>query len=228
MEVRASAATVTEERPLRRHRPSRAPGGGASADLTQAIGCSGKVPRSEGALIRCPLQWLTPTDRRYYTHDDYLSVIGQKPKERKVVAYVRVSSVAQTPDLVNQRAAVEQFCLASGRAVAEYLEDVGSGLDYKRKRFFELMESVDRGEISEIVVAHKDRLVRFGFEWFEKFAGDHGCKIVVMNAESLSPEEEMVQDLLSIIHCFSSRLYGLRRYKKADVAAMTRGELVHG
>jgi predicted site-specific integrase-resolvase len=64
------------------------------------------------------------------------------------------------------------------------------------------------------VIAHKDRLVRFGYEWFEKFCQDHGTRVTVMNAESLSPEAEMRQDLLSIIHCFSSRLYGLRRYKK--------------
>ena len=76
------------------------------------------------------------------------------------------------------------------------------------------MEKVERGEVSEIVIAHKDRLVRFGFEWFEKFCYDHGTSIVVMNAESLSPEAEMTKDLLSIIHCFSSRLYGLRKYKK--------------
>lgn len=165
----------------------------------------------------------TPTNRRYYTHEDYLTIIGGKPKERSIVAYLRVSSATQRPDLANQRAAVEQFCLASGRAVAEYLEDAGSGLNYKRKHFLELMEQVERDEISEIVVAHKDRLVRFGFEWFEKFAENHGAKIVVMNAESLSPEEEMVQDLLSIVHCFSSRLYGLRRYKKADITTMARG-----
>ena len=53
----------------------------------------------------------------------------------------------------------------------------------------------ERGEVSEIVVAHKDRLVRFGFEWFEKFCSDHKCTITVMNAESLSPEEEMTKDL---------------------------------
>ncbi|MHB1762650.1 MAG: IS607 family transposase [Acidimicrobiales bacterium] len=164
----------------------------------------------------------SPTNRRYYTHDDYLAVIGQKPKEPRVVAYVRVSSAAQKPDLANQRAAVEQFCIAAGKAVAEYLEDVESGLNYKRKNFLRLMEQVEHGEVSEIVIAHKDRLVRFGFEFFQKFCADHGCEIVVMNAESLSPEEEMVQDLLSIVHCFSSRLYGLRRYKKSDIAAMAR------
>ena len=162
----------------------------------------------------------TPTDRRYYTHDDYLAVIGQKPKERTVVTYTRVSSAAQKSDLASQRAAVEQFCVASGRAVGERFEDVGSGLNYKRKNFLRLMESVEQGLVSEVVVAHQDRLVRFGFEWFEKFAHDHGCAIVVMNAQSLSPEEEMVEDLQSIVHCFSSRLYGLRRYKKADIVAM--------
>lgn len=73
---------------------------------------------------------------------------------------------------------------------------------------------VERGELSEIIIAHKDRLVRFGFDWFEKYCKDHGVSIIVMNAETLSPEEEMTKDLLSIIHCFSSRLYGLRKYKK--------------
>lgn len=170
----------------------------------------------------------TPTNRRYYTHEDYLRVTGRgdRARDRRVYAYLRVSSAAQRPDLVNQRAAVERFCSAAGKAVAEYLEDVGSGLNYKRKNFVALMEMVERGEVSEIVVAHKDRLVRFGFEWFEKFCADHGAAITVMNVESLSPEEEMVKDLLSIVHCFSSRLYGLRRYKKADIAIFAKGGLV--
>jgi putative resolvase len=140
----------------------------------------------------------------------------------KTYAYLRVSSPTQKRDLANQHTAVEQFCIASGKEVGEYLEDVGSGLNYKRKHFLRLMEMVEHGEVSEIVIAHKDRLVRFGFEFFEKFCTDHGCRITVMNAESLSPEEEMVKDLLSIVHCFSSRPYGLRRYKKADIVAMVK------
>ena len=156
----------------------------------------------------------TPTGRRYYTHDDYLQVIGQKPVVRVVVTYCRVSSTAQKTDLQSQRQAVEQFCVASGRSVSERLEDIGSGLNYKRRHFMALMERVERREIAEVVVAHKDRLVRFGYEWFEAFCIAHGAAIVVMNAQSLSPEEEMTQDLLSIVHCFSSRLYGLRKYKK--------------
>ena len=161
------------------------------------------------------------TGRRYYTHDQYLQVIGQKTKERKIVSYCRVSSSGQKKDLVSQRNALEAFCIASGRIVDEKLEDIGSGLNYKRKSFIKMLEMVEQGALSEIVIAHKDRLVRFGFEWFEKFCKDHGVTIVVMNASSLSPEAEMTKDLLSIIHCFSSRLYGLRKYKN-KIAKMAR------
>ncbi len=161
------------------------------------------------------------TDRRYYTHDQYLELMGQKVKNRDNVSYCRVSSANQKKDLLSQKKAVEAFCLAAGKVIHEKMEDVGSGLNYTRKQFIRLMEKVERGEVSEIVVAHKDRLVRFGFEWFEKFCKDHGTSIIVMNAESLSPEEEMTKDLLSIIHCFSSRLYGLRKYKN-KIIEMTK------
>ena len=154
------------------------------------------------------------TKRRYYTHDQYAQVTGQKAKKRQLVTYCRVSSASQKKDLVSQKIAVESFCLAAGKIIDEKLEDIGSGLNYRRKHFVQLMERVERGEVSEIIVAHKDRLVRFGFEWFEKFCNDHGVSILVMNADSLSPEQEITKDLLSIIHCFSSRLYGLRKYKK--------------
>lgn len=154
------------------------------------------------------------THRRYYTHDQYALVTGQKAKKRRLITYCRVSSAGQKKDLISQKNAVESFCLASGKIVDQKLEDIGSGLNYKRKNFVLLMEMVERGEVSEIVVAHKDRLVRFGFEWFEKFCNDHGVSVLVMNADTLSPEQEMTKDLLSIIHCFSSRLYGLRKYKK--------------
>jgi len=184
-------------------------------------------PREFGALIGRAVNTLqrwdrmgilkahrTLTNRRYYTHEQYLKFIGQKAAVKNIMTYCRVSSAGQKKDLAAQKEAVEHFCAASGKPVGAALEDIGSGLNYRRKQFVRLMQMVERGEVFEIVIAHKDRLVRFGFEWFEKFCNDHGCTITVMNAESLSPEQEMTQDLLSIIHCFSSRLYGLRKYKK--------------
>ncbi len=158
----------------------------------------------------------TPAGQRYYTDEDFNAVLGiSVPEaERKIVVYARVSSHGQKKDLESQKIALEQFCMSSGREIGLLLSDIGSGLNYKRKHFLALMELVEKGEVSELVIAHKDRLVRFGFEFFESFCERHKTKLTVMNAESLSPEEELTQDLMSVVHVFSSRLYGLRKYAK--------------
>ena len=71
-----------------------------------------------------------------------------------------------------------------------------------------------KGEVKQILVAHKDRFIRFGYGWFEQFLKAFGVEIIVVNNETLSPEQELVQDLISITHVFSCRIYGLRKYKK--------------
>ena len=68
-------------------------------------------------------------------------------------------------------------------------------------------------KISTIIITHKDRFIRFGYDWFEKFVGKFNDKIIVVNNELLSPQEELVQDIISILHVFSCRIYGLRKYK---------------
>lgn len=156
-----------------------------------------------------------PKNRRFYTHNQYLEHIGVKADDsKKIIVYSRVSSSNQKSDLTSQRNALEQYCQARGYCVDIWINEIGSGLNYNRKQFNKLLEDIEVGQVSKVIVAHKDRLVRFGFEWFESFAKRHGTKIEVMNYESMSPEQEMTKDLLSIIHCFSSRLYGLRKYKK--------------
>ena len=76
------------------------------------------------------------------------------------------------------------------------------------------MSRIATGDIKTLLVAHKDRLCRFGFDFFEHMATENGCEIKVVNQESLSPQQEMVEDLMAIINIFSCRLYGLRKYKK--------------
>ena len=70
-----------------------------------------------------------------------------------------------------------------------------------------------------MVLVHRDRLTRFGFDWFAHYAALHGCELV-FNQECLSPEQEMVRDLMTIVHCFSSRLDGLRNYRRQLLAAL--------
>ena len=158
----------------------------------------------------------THTNRRYYTDEDVQRALGKSYNEqRPTVVYCRVSSVAQKPDLANQRRTLEQFCAARGIVVDEWIEEIGGGLNFKRKRFLTLVDRVVAGEIGTLVLAHKDRLARFGFDLMEHLCERAGCVLVVMNTESLSPEREMVEDLMTIVHCFSSRLYGLRNYRKS-------------
>ncbi len=159
----------------------------------------------------------TPTNRRLYT-DEHLAqakgILGKNTK-RKNVVYARVSSQAQKPDLNNQIKMLEQFCAASGIAVDEWVEEIGGGLNFKRAKFVRLFDEIINGKVNTLVIAHKDRLARFGYEFLEHLCAANGCKLVVMNVESLSPEQEMIQDMLAVVHCFSARLYGLRNYRTA-------------
>jgi len=173
----------------------------------------------EGRLIPAAR---TASNRRRYT-ESQLRTFLRLPSlvaPRRVVAYCRVSSAAQRPDLVNQRRTLEQFTAARGLAGVEYVEEVGGGLNFGRKRFLALMDAIGRGEVATLVLAHGDRLTRFGFDWFAHYAALHGCELLVLNQERLSPEQEMVEDLMTIVHCFSSRLYGLRNYRRQLRAAL--------
>ena len=163
----------------------------------------------------------TPGNRRLYTPEQWNQVLKRISKTQPVtIAYLRVSSQAQKPDLAKQRAALEQFCTARGMAVDEWISEIGGGLNFKRPKFSALVDRIIRSELSTLVIAHQDRLARFGFELLAHLCETHGCQIVVLNTESLSPEQEMVQDWMTIVHCFSSRLYGLRNDRKAIQKAM--------
>jgi predicted site-specific integrase-resolvase len=157
----------------------------------------------------------SPTNRRYYTHEQYLAYRGMiAPEQGLTIAYVRVSGAPQKPDLVNQRRALEVYCDQHALKVDEWMQDIGSGLSYKRKQFNQLMEMVELGQVRRILLAHQDRLVRFGYGYFEAFCQRHHTELVVIDGETLSPEQELAQDLMAILTVFSTRLHGLRSYRK--------------
>lgn len=156
-----------------------------------------------------------PKNRRYYTEDQYLKYIGQSlEKRRQIIGYARVSSRNQQDDLENQFDFIKQYCNANGIIVDDYISDIGSGLNYKRKKWNQLLNQVMNGEIDTIYITYKDRFIRFGYDWFESLCHQFDTKIIVLNDQTTSPQEELVEDLISIIHVFSCRIYGLRKYKK--------------
>jgi putative resolvase len=191
----------------------------------ELLGCHVKTLQRldrQGVLVP---EGRTATNRRYYTTEQLRAFRRQKTAPgvvRRHVAYCRVSSQAQKPDLENQRKALEQFCLARGLSDTEFISEVGGGMNFSRPKFLELLDSVMSGDVATLLVAHKDRLARFGFPLIEHVCTLFDCEILVLNHETLSPEQEMVQDLMTIVHCFSSRLYGLRNYRKALKAALEK------
>ena len=179
----------------------------------------------QGGIFRTLQRWdnegilkanRTPTNRRYYTYQQYLNFKGQTTKEdiRDIVIYARVSTRNQKDDLINQVDFLKQYCNAKGMIVDQCIEDFGSGLKYNRKKWNKLLDDVMENKIKLIVVSNKDRFIRFGYDWFDKFCSKFNTKILVVNNDVLSPREELVQDIVSILHVFSRRLYGLRKYKQ--------------
>lgn len=155
-------------------------------------------------------------NRRYYTEDQYLTAIGQmKAPDKVIVGYARVSSHHQTEALQNQITFIRQFVNARGEILDNVYSDIGSGLNYKRKNWNKIIfDLILQGKVSKIYITYKDRFVRFGFDWFQNLCEKYDCEIIVIKNEDTSPQQELVQDLISIIHVFSSRVYGLRTYKQ--------------
>lgn len=157
----------------------------------------------------------TMSGHRYYDESDVRTVLKLPSLEkRKIVVYCRVSSKAQSDDLKSQVNAMNDYCINSGQSIDEFIKEIGGGMNFKRKEFLNLLKEVIEGNISKIIIAHKDRLCRFGFDLFNYICEINDCTLEVVNQEKLSPEKEMVDDLLSIVHTFSCRLYGLSSYKK--------------
>ncbi|MBU9790386.1 IS607 family transposase [Lentilactobacillus sp. TOM.63] len=182
-------------------------------ELAERIGVSVKTLQKWDRQGKLPAK-RTVTNRRYYTEADYLKAIGKPTANRQNVIYARVSTAAQQDDLRDQVKFLRQYVNAKGIIVDQVITDVGSGLNYKRKKWNQLLDEVMQSKVNQIYIAYPDRFTRFGFDWFQQFCAKFGTEIVVVNNEQLSPEAEVVQDLISIIHVFSSRVYGLRKYQK--------------
>ena len=144
--------------------------------------------------------------QRLYEVDAYLR--GSIPAE--TVCYCRVSSAKQRDDLQRQ----VDF-MRERYPDARIVTDVGGGLNFRRKGLVALLERLHRGDKLRIVVAHRDRLARFGFDLIQWLAEQNGGEILVLGNTDYSPEQELTEDILAILHTFSCRLHGLRRYRNA-------------
>ena len=157
----------------------------------------------------------TPSDQRLYNVRKFIEdncdsgVAKLVPGKR--ICYCRVSSNGQKSDLKRQI----EF-MREKYPEHEIVTDIASGLNFKRKGLQAILEQSFEKLVTEVVVAHKDRLCRFGFDLVEWILKKHGARIVVLDQSNPSREEELATDIISIIHVFSCRINGKRKYRKKD------------
>ena len=155
----------------------------------------------------------TSKGHRRYRLDQLMRVESSDASKRITLGYARVSSHDQKDDLMRQKEALQLFCAQRGWSF-EIIEDLGSGMNYRKKGLIELLNRLLSGEIERLVLTHKDRLLRFGAELIFSICEIKRTEVVIINqSQETRFEEELAKDVLEIITVFSARLYGARSKK---------------
>ena len=158
------------------------------------------------------IETIRVSGQRRYNVDVYLGL----QQRQSTICYCRVSSHKQRDDLERQVAFMQERY-----PQAEVVKDIGSGINFKRKGLKTILERAMHGDKLLLVVAHRDRLARFGVELIKQVIEFNGGQLVVLSEDSLSPPAELTKALLNIIHAFSYRMPGLRHYKKQVSEALS-------
>ena len=150
-----------------------------------------------------------------YDDDSVYSFIGLKKNKSnsKIVSYARVSTQKQKNQLEEQNQRIYDSCISKGIRLDYQYKDIKSGLSSDRKDFQKLIQEIIKGNVELLVIENKDRLVRFGYDILESIFKYFGCKILVLNdtISNKTYEQELTEDLISIIHYFTMKSYSHRR-----------------
>lgn len=169
--------------------------------------------RKTGVSYRTATRWFKAAKIGGYQMDTGTIIITEAEEEarpQKVVVYTRVSSAENRPDLNSQADRLVACCAAKGWQAHQVIKEVGSGIDDNRQQFLKMLADTS---ITVIVVEHKDRLTRFGFNAIETLLQGQGRRIEVVNLTE-NGKEDLLNDLVAIIYSFCARLYGQRRAKR--------------
>ncbi len=169
----------------------------------------------------------TPAGHRRYDLNQLKRIARHRFPEpesaRITLGYARVSSNDQKEDLRRQANLLSEFCTRNGWE-HEIIQDLGSGLNYRKRGLRRLIKRICNSEIKRLVLTHKDRLLRFGSELIFALCEEFGTEVVIINQtkQELSFEQELAQDVLEIITVFSARLYGSRSHKNRKLVEQLR------
>ena len=164
----------------------------------------------------------TPGNKRLYDVENFLKthnlkseikeiVEDKKENEKLNICYVRVLRNEKKDDLKRQKELMKELYNDY-----EIIEDIGSGLNLNKKGIRKIIDLAIKGKINKLIIAHKDRLVRFGYELIEDLIKDYSNgEIIVLNKKEIKkPEDELMYDMLQIMNVYVAKMNGLRRYTK--------------
>lgn len=149
-----------------------------------------------------------------YNKEDVYKLKGLDVKRKKVI-YARVSTSKQKKELENQIETITAYVNKNGYGIDDVYSDIASGMNLDRKGFTKLLSAVMANEIDEVFISYKDRLAHLDFDLVSRLFSQYGTKITVINSsDNKSAEEELFEDLMSVIHSFSMKAYSKRRLVK--------------
>lgn len=157
---------------------------------------------------------------KYDYDDDSIYAFLNKDVKRRNVVYCRVSTSKQKPDLENQIEYLKNWCFNSGIKIDGVYKDVASGISFeKRKEFFELLDEIMDYRVESVIIAYKDRLSRVAFELFSNLFAKFGTKIIVVSevGSKKLDSEEIFEEIISMLHCYSMKHYSRRRDKILEI-----------
>ena len=140
--------------------------------------------------------------------------------DRQNVIYARVSCSNQKQSLENQIELIKQYMISNGIKVDEIYSEIASGLNEDRKELNRLIRDIQSDKISKVYISFKDRLTRFGFNYFKHIFSNNNDEIIVLDDNEETNKDyktELVEDLISIIHHYSTKLYSNRRKELKEI-----------
>lgn len=161
-----------------------------------------------------------PSGHYDYDEDSVYKLAGLT-EERKTVIYGRVSTQKQKKDLENQITLITEFSNKNGYKISKLYKDIASGISFDRKDFKSMLDEIIVHKIKTVIIKDKDRLTRVSFDMWKSLFEQFDCELIVVNDidKNESIEKEIFEDIISMLHCFSMRMYSSRRKKKLQLTS---------
>ena len=148
-----------------------------------------------------------------------LDINASQPHQTKNVIYARVSNTKQKHDLESQISTISQYMACNGYIIDDIYQDIASGMNENRDGLNKLLNDVIDGNIDNVFITYKDRLTRFGFGYIENMLNKYNTNIVTLNATREEDfQQELTEDLISVIHHFSMKMYSNRRKQLKELS----------